>query len=79
MATYGATNSPGVNGQVNGVVFDFDEFVGLGYVRSEAGHGYLFHCIDIVDGSRFVNVGASVKFETVTRFKKSEAVKIEPS
>ena len=35
--------------------FDFDR--GLGTIWSE-GHEYLFHCAEILDGSREINVGA---------------------
>ena len=34
-----------------GVVVDFDEHVGLGHVDGD-GETFLFHCVEILDGSR---------------------------
>jgi cold shock CspA family protein len=46
-----------------GVVAAFDEAVGLGQVV-EAGSGaaYRFHCTQIADGTRRIDVGTAVRF-----------------
>ena len=54
--------------------FDFDR--GLGTIWSE-GNEYLFHCAEILDGSREINVGASVSFVVAHRFGNIEAAEIE--
>lgn len=41
--------------------FDFD--VGLGHVVSDKGVEWLFHCTQIVDGSRSIVPGTAVRFE----------------
>lgn len=49
-----------------GVVAEFDEHVGLGVVTSsEDGRRYPFHCTQIADGTRTIDVGAPVAFEVV--------------
>ena len=48
-----------------GVVSSFDEAKGYGTVRSEDGGELFFHCTQIVDGSRRVDVGQRVTFRIV--------------
>lgn len=60
-----------------GVVVDFDEHVGLGHVDGD-GETFLFHCVEILDGSRKIAVGASVSFVAVSRFGLREASALEP-
>lgn len=55
-----------------GVVVGFDDHVGLGEIESD-GVRYLFHCVEIADGSRTIAVGARVEFRVVTRFGTLEA------
>ena len=45
-----------------GMVELFDADVGLGEIRGEDGRRYPFHCTQIVDGSRRVEVGTRVEF-----------------
>ena len=47
------------------MVQDFDEGVGLGAVRGDDARAYPFHCTQIADGSRTIDVGAAVEFEVV--------------
>ncbi|MEA3078053.1 MAG: cold shock protein [Actinomycetota bacterium] len=50
----------------SGVVVAFDEDAGFGTVRSAAdGRELFFHCTQIADGSRSVEVGAAVRFSVV--------------
>jgi cold shock CspA family protein len=47
---------------VDGVVVGFDEARGLGAVES-GGRTFPFHCTQIADGTRTIEVGATVTFE----------------
>lgn len=55
-----------------GVVVAFDDHVGLGAIESD-GTSYLFHCVEIADGTRTIAVGTPVEFVAVTRFGTLEA------
>jgi cold shock CspA family protein len=46
---------------MRGTVVEFDDFVGLGVIRTE-GADYPFHCTRIADGTRTIPVGATVDF-----------------
>ena len=46
----------------SGVVAAFDEQAGYGTVRSDAGTEHFFHCTQIADGSRSIEVGTPVEF-----------------
>lgn len=48
---------------MTGVVTQFDEHAGLGEISS-GDENYSFHCVNIADGSRTIEVGAAVSFET---------------
>jgi cold shock CspA family protein len=50
---------------LRGEVIEFDEHAGLGRVRAEDGRVFAFHCTQLADGSRSVDVGAIVRFEVV--------------
>lgn len=52
-----------------GTVTEFDEHVGLGKVQTEDGDSYLFHCTQIADGSRSIEIGAVVSFAVVPSHK----------
>ena len=54
--------------------FDFDR--GLGMIWS-SGQEFVFHCAEIVDGTRDVNIGESVSFIVAHRFGLVEASEIE--
>lgn len=60
----------------SGVVSEFDEHVGLGAIAAGS-HSYPFHCTQIQDGTRTIEVGASVRFVVVERPKGPEAYEIE--
>lgn len=53
--------------RITGTVVDFDFDVGLGTVEVSGHPGlrYRFHCTQIADGTRRVDVGASVGFAVV--------------
>jgi cold shock CspA family protein len=56
-----------------GRVTDFDEHRGLGTVTSDSGDAYMFHCIELADGSRTIAVGADVEFDIREKFSRPEA------
>ena len=47
---------------MDGVVVEFDEERGLGTVEAD-GRTYPFHCTQIADGTRTIEVGSAVTFE----------------
>lgn len=59
-----------------GRVVAFDAVVGLGEIESSTGERYLFHCIEIADGSRDIAVGADVRFDVLSKFGRYEAANI---
>jgi cold shock CspA family protein len=61
-----------------GRVADFDEHVGLGHVVADDGTEYLFHCVEIADGSRTIEVGTAVEFDLVRKFGRDEARALRP-
>ena len=62
-----------------GVVTAFDDAVGLGEVRSADGRRYGFHCIEIADGTRTIDVGQVVTFRQLARFGTWQAADIAPT
>jgi cold shock CspA family protein len=62
-----------------GTVIAFDDYVGLGEVRSNEGDVYLFHCAEIADGSRTIEVGAPVEFDLMLKLGKYEASRLRPA
>lgn len=62
---------------VRGTVTEFDEAAGLGIVTAVAGVAYLFHCIEIADGTRTIDVGQRVTFEPLPRFGRYQAGRIQ--
>jgi cold shock CspA family protein len=61
-----------VSQALSGIVVEFDEHVGLGVLES-GDVRYPFHCTQIADGSRTIDVGSAVTFVVVDRFKGPEA------
>ena len=61
-----------------GVVAAFDEQSGLGVVATDDGVEHPFHCIEIADGSRSIDIGAEVSFDILAKFGRWEAANIRP-
>jgi CspA family cold shock protein len=59
-----------------GVVAAFDEQSGLGILAGHDGVEHPFHCIEIADGSRTVDIGAEVTFDLLAKFGRWEAANI---
>lgn len=62
-----------------GTVTSFDEYVGLGEVGTDDGDRFLFHCVEIADGSRTIEIGADVEFELLVKFGAEEASQLRPA
>lgn len=63
---------------MRGVVESFDDRRGDGVLRSEDGARLYFHCVDIADGSRHLDVGVRVRATRhVGLLGRDEAVELE--
>ena len=60
----------------HGTVTEFDAIVGLGRIDASDGGTYPFHCIEIADGTRVIEVGAGVTFELIAKLGRFEAARI---
>ena len=58
------------------MVTDFSDERGLGTVRALDGQDYLFHIIEIADGSRTIEVGTPVRFQPLPKFGRFQAAHI---
>lgn len=61
-----------------GTVTSFDARRGLGEVTDDAGNLWPFHCAEIADGSRHIDVGRRVSFTTKFHVVRNEAFSISP-
>lgn len=64
------------DGLIDGVVDTYDSHEGLGWIVAE-GQRFLFHCAELLDGTREVEVGRRVRFAVAHRFGNVEASEIE--
>ena len=60
----------------DGVVVAFDAAVGLGEVQRADGRRFPFHCIEIADGTRAIEVDTAVKFGLLCKLGRYEAANI---
>jgi cold shock CspA family protein len=58
---------------LSGTVTEFSESRGLGTVVTADGRRYLFHVIEIADGSRHIDIGQAVSFRPLPRFGSLQA------
>ncbi len=61
---------------MNGRVSTFDAGRGLGEITAADGTVYPFHCTQIADGTRLIDVGALVRFVLIPRLGRFEAGQI---
>ena len=61
---------------ISGQVTQFDDAKGLGTVTAENGTDYVFHVIEIADGSRTIDVGQAVRFQPLAKFGSFQACKL---
>lgn len=59
-----------------GTVTAFDESSGLGTITTGDGDRHPFHCIEIADGTRSIEVGAEVSFDVLAKLGRWEAANI---
>ncbi len=62
---------------INGQVSEFDEQSGLGVIITPDGV-FPFHCVEIADGTRTIDVGIAVDFEPLRKLGRVEAAAIRP-
>jgi cold shock CspA family protein len=58
---------------LSGTVTDFSDDRGLGTVTTDDGQPYLFHVIEIADGTRTIDVGQPVSFQPLPKFGSLQA------
>lgn len=64
---------------LSGTVSSFDERRGLGEITDDSGAVWPFHCAEISDGSRQINVGQRVTFVTKFHVARVEAFGVTPA
>ena len=62
-----------------GRVDEFDVERGLGLIVDVDGRRFPFHCTELADGSRRIEVGVEVRFVELAKLGRYEAGRIEPS
>jgi cold shock CspA family protein len=61
-----------------GAVSVFDADRGLGEILADDGSTFPFHCVEIADGSRTIDVGTRVTFVSIAKLGRYEAGAIAP-
>lgn len=59
-----------------GRVTGFDAATGLGTVQGDNGVEYLFHVVEITDGTRSIDLGQQVRFQPLPKFGRFQAGRI---
>ena len=63
---------------MTGRVTEWDEHGGFGTIEAADGRSFFFHCTQISDGSRTIEVGATVRFDIIAgRLGRWEAARVE--
>ena len=57
----------------SGTIVAFDAAVGLGEVERRDGQRFLFHCIELADGTRTIDVSTAVTFGLLCKLGGYEA------
>jgi cold shock CspA family protein len=61
-----------------GRVASFEQQSGLGVITAADGAEFPFHCVEIADGTRTIDVGVDVEFEPLRKLGRIEAATIRP-
>ena len=61
-----------------GRVVAFSSAVGLGWIETQSEGRYRFHCVEIADGSRTIDVGDEVTFDVIAKLGSWEAANLRP-
>lgn len=64
---------------MRGIVTAFDAHVGLGDITIADGAVVMFHCAEIADGSRQIDLGTEIECDVVMKFSRAEASAIRPA
>jgi CspA family cold shock protein len=72
----GTTELIGKSARMRGHVVEFDEHRGLGVVSAGPDETYMFHCVELVDGTRTIAVGVAVEFDVRAKFSRPEAFSV---
>ncbi len=59
-----------------GQVAEFDAAKGLGTIVAENGSTYVFHVIEIADGTRDIEIGQPVTFQPLAKFGRFQACRV---
>jgi cold shock CspA family protein len=62
----------------HGVVSEFDAAAGTGTVIADDGTDFVFHCIEIADGTRTIDPGTPIEFALLAKFGRYQASQIRP-
>ena len=62
--------------RIYGTVLSFDDGMGLGEVQAADGTRLYFHCVELSDGTRLVQVGATVRFRVSAKLGRYEATDV---
>jgi len=66
--------------RATGRVTAFDAHVGLGEVTpDDGGPNLMFHCVEIADGTRTIEVGAAVDYRPTLKLGRVEAFDLRPA
>ena len=68
-----------MNRVITGTVSAFDAAAGLGVVTGVDGTEYPFHCVEIADGTRVIDVGAEVEFDVLRKLGRVESSRLRPA
>jgi len=61
---------------LTGTVSEFSDERGLGTIRSTSGREFVFHVIEIADGTRSIEVDCPVTFRTLPKFGSIQAASV---
>jgi cold shock CspA family protein len=62
---------------LRGTVVAFSDAAGLGTIATPGGSEYLFHVVEIADGTRTIDIGQSVSFRPLPRFGRLQAAAVQ--
>ena len=61
---------------MHGVVIEFDDSAGMGWLRDSEGRRWFFHCTQIADGTRTIDTRTAVSFECLPYLGRYEATDV---
>ncbi len=58
---------------MRGLVAEFDDAAGFGWIDDDDGDRWFVHCTEVADGSRTLSTGTTVEFVAIPRLGRYEA------